>query len=335
MTLQTYSDLGPTPSINELRDLMGHEIMSAVGLPRYHFLRGMITYLLKPPLSYFAKICAEVDQSLQKFGMCEGVKRVLPYFFSEISFSSNEMVPKEGPLLLVSNHPGGMDAITIAAYSGREDVKVISGDIPFLQRLPRVNTHLIVAPRDPTLRMRTIRRAIIHLQRGGTLIIFPSAKIDPDPHYFGNAKDHLMRWSLSLEIFLRKVPDLQVQPVIASNLLSPYFIHHPLTYLRKYRIDRQRIAQFLQVFSMMFIKANRFRLNLSYGKLLDLSGFDRQTEYHQIRCFIIESALKLFDEHMTQYPPVRQYVWEEQPIEIQDNPVQRLAIEANKEYFKK
>jgi hypothetical protein len=99
--------------------------------------------------------------------------------------------------------------------------------------------------------MGAVRQGIRHLRAGGALLLFASGGIDPDPAIMPGAREALLRWSHSLEIFLRSVPSTQVVVVIASHVLERRFLRSPWRYLRQARMDRQRIAEFLQVIRQM------------------------------------------------------------------------------------
>ena len=100
-------------------------------------------------------------------------------------------VPKRGPLLVVSNHPGTYDAVAIAAHLSRDDVKIVSSDIPFIQTMRNANRHFLFTTRDTYKRMIVIKRAIRHLKSGGAILIFPSGHIDPEPAFMPDAMKEL------------------------------------------------------------------------------------------------------------------------------------------------
>ena len=91
---------------------------------------------------------------------------------------------------------------------------------PFFRSLPNLRQHLIYATNDTHVRMATIRKALRHLGEGGSLLIFPSGKVDPDPNYFlSEARLSLDRWSDSLELLLRAAARLVV--AINSGFCGP------------------------------------------------------------------------------------------------------------------
>jgi hypothetical protein len=87
------------------------------------------------------------------------------------------------------------------------------------------------------------------LKAGGALLIFPRGEIEADPEWMPNPDGEFDQWSRSLDIFLERVPQTRVLVTIASGVISPTAMRHPLTWLRKDRPDKQRLAfihQFLR-----------------------------------------------------------------------------------------
>jgi len=168
-------------------------------------------------------------------------------------------------------------------------------------------------------RFSVLKETIHHLQAGGCLLIYPSGSIDPEPQYFTNAKDHIKRWSRSLEVFIKKVPDLTIVPIITSNVLHEKFLFNKVVMTQKYRMDRQRAAEFLQTLNMMFFKGERINLNMSFGSPIRFEGWDLndRANLQQAKLQVQEAAEALFDEHMLKYPATRSELWLEKEAVFQ------------------
>jgi hypothetical protein len=95
--------------------------------------------------------------------------------------------------------------------------------------------------------MQVIRESIRHLKNGGALLIFPRGSIEADPAFMPDPDGEFHLWSRSLEIFLQRVPNLQILITIASGVISPVAMRHPITWFRKGRPDRQRLAFLYQL----------------------------------------------------------------------------------------
>ena len=102
-------------------------------------------------------------------------------------------------------------------------------------------------------------------------------------------------------------------PVISSQAIGENFLfHNPLVKMQKIRVDRQRLAEFLQVMNMVFFRGSRFRLKISFGEVLTSAGENKEAAaafYESIK----EKAEKLLDAHLAAFPARRQVLWTEKP----------------------
>jgi hypothetical protein len=118
-------------------------------------------------------------------------------------------------------------------------------------------------------RMLAMREAIRHLGTGGALLVFAHGTIDPDPAFMGGAETELNEWSRSLAIFLGKVPETRVVTSIVSDVLDPRYMHHPLTWLQRARVDRQRLAIMIQIIQQMLGRQLDLIPHVSFGEAID------------------------------------------------------------------
>ena len=193
---------------------------------------------------------------------------LLPYFTSSVQ-PVDLPEPAIGPglpLLVVSNHPGVMDAMALFAWLGRPDLKVITAERPILTLLPNIGRHLILLPEAGERRIPVIREALAHLRSGGALFHFPAGRIEPDPAFYATAPASLADWSVaSIELFARQAPDLTILPVAASGVLSARALRSAPA--RLYREGRRRswVAATLQV---MFAHWRDSEVTLRFGEPL-------------------------------------------------------------------
>ena len=54
-------------------------------------------------------------------------------FFPAITTHIQQELPSEGPLLIVSNHPGAADILALAAALPRKDIKFVAQDRPMFR----------------------------------------------------------------------------------------------------------------------------------------------------------------------------------------------------------
>ncbi len=179
----------PLADINILRQKITDETIKALGLSPSDFVRKFISPIVFPATHQFAKLAAHFDHYVAKFGFSEAARWVLPRFVKDLTIIGADNVPEEGPLLVVSNHPGTVDVLAIAAGLSRDDIKIVSSAIPFIKHLPNTAQHLIFTTIDTHERMAVIRTIIRSLEEGRALLIFPSGGVDPDPAFMPEAID--------------------------------------------------------------------------------------------------------------------------------------------------
>ncbi len=274
-----------------LTRLIDNEVIQAMGLPIDGWPGRHLHPLLERATRRFSEMFVECDQVIASRGLQEGARWLLAHLVAGYKARGTENLPSEGPLIIASNHPGTVDSVTIVAAAQRPDLKIIAGAIPFLQNLPNVSDHLIFTSyENPQSRMVAVRQSIRHLHRGGALLLFAQAGIDPDPAFMPEAEAGLKHWSRSLEIFLRSVPQTQVTACIIRNVIDPRYMRHPITWLKKARPDRQRLAMMIQVIQQMLGKKLDLIPQVSFGKLLNLQCMESPDQALQA---IIESARSL------------------------------------------
>jgi len=154
-------------------------------------------------------------------------------------------------LLVASNHPGATDSVTIMACLPRADLRIVISDVPFTRALPAGRDHLIYASPETAGRVHATREMIRHLRAGGSLLIFPGTTLDPDPALLPGAAERLGVWSRSIALVLRRVPETRLVGTIASGVLSPRFLSHPLTRLAPPGWQRLKLAEVLQILNQL------------------------------------------------------------------------------------
>jgi hypothetical protein len=100
--------------------------------------------------------------------------------------------------------------------------------------------------------------------------MFPRGGIEADPEFMPDAGGEFKYWSRSLEIFMQRVPDLQILVTIASGVISPAAMRHPITWLRRARPDKQRLAFIYQLARQILSGKQIFDLapRVTFGEVL-------------------------------------------------------------------
>jgi 1-acyl-sn-glycerol-3-phosphate acyltransferase len=233
--------------LERLTQVCVDDLISAFGLGgarRGRVLMESISRLLARRL---AQQILTYDQIVGDSGLGTGGSWALKKLSRHSKIEGQENVPREGPLLLVSNHPGLADAVALFAATPRDDLRVIAADRPFLDALPNTSRHLMTVAETPGGRSRVARAAARHLRGGGSVLTFPGGRIEPDPAVLPGAVAALDRWSASADLFERLVRGLAIVPVVVSGVISPSALRNPLTRLRRSPRDREWLAATLQV----------------------------------------------------------------------------------------
>jgi hypothetical protein len=208
-------------TVGELRQAISTEALVAAGVPRKGALQTLLRPLVWFPCDRFARLAAEFDRHVAQDGFAEATRLATSFFVDSSQVLGAEHIPATGPLVAASNHPGSYDGLLIASAVGRNDLRVLVSDVPFLRHM-----------------------------RG---------QVDPDPALLPGAREELQKWSPSLSLFVRQVPETVILVSIVSGVLAPSCFRHPLTRLRKEQRLKQFLAEFIQI-SQQVLFGRRFGL---------------------------------------------------------------------------
>ena len=302
MVTSNLRDMSATNSPTDKRaldDSLIYELAKAMALPQTAQIRSLVRLIFGGIVRRFSTLALGLDQEIAKQGSMAGMRWLLPRFVAGYKAFGEQIIPKTGPLLIVSNHPASYDGMLISAYTNRPDYKIIIGEIPPYRYLPHISRHVIFSPpaKNAHGRMQTVRNAIQHLNDGGALLVFPRGGIEPDPAFMPNPGADFSRWSRSLEIFLRRVPQTRILVTIVSGVVAPAAMRHPLTWFRRERPDRQRLAFIYQITRQVLSGRELFGLEarVTFGELL--SSGNRQNVLAEIE----RSARRTLLQHLSSF----------------------------------
>ena len=275
------------------------ELTKAMALPQTESVRGLVRLMFGKATRRFSEIAIGLDREIEQHGSAAGARWLLPHFVAGYEARGMEIIPNEGPLIIAANHPASYDGLIISAYVNRPDYKIIIGEIPPYRYLPHVSQHAIFSPnlKNTFGRMQTARNAIQHLKDGGALLIFPRGGIEPDPAFMPNPDAEFDRWSRSLEIFLQRVPRTRVLVTIVSGVIAQASMRHPITWFRRARPDRQRLAFMYQVIRQILSGKELFSLTprVTFGEVL--SSVNHQHVLKEIK----QSARRTLQQHLFEF----------------------------------
>ena len=292
--------------VADLRQSILDEIFKDFTYPRKKWVRGLLEPLVWFSAHRFASLAAKFDNTITLHGFREALNEFLSPLVRGVDLDGYENIPEDGPLLIVSNHPGAVDSVAIGANLPRDDLNVVATDFPLLKRLPSTSQRMIfIDPRAPT-NISGVRATINHLQEGGAVLIFPSGRVEPDPAILPHAREALQNWSPSIELFLRKVPETRVMVTIVSGVLAPIFLHNPLIRLWSGVRDPLMIAEVTQVVTQMILK-KRFRMTPRISFDFPRTVEELHSDYGNFYLSILAQASRLMMDHsitITKFPPI-------------------------------
>ena len=102
--------------VKTLRSSLLDDLLKDLATSRREWLARLLAKILAwPSVTRFAEICATFDDYVDKFGLNDAMRRIMPYFVTDVRVWGQSNVPADGPLLVISNHPGTYDSIAISA----------------------------------------------------------------------------------------------------------------------------------------------------------------------------------------------------------------------------
>lgn len=287
----------------EIRDLshsLVYELAGSVGFRNSRLAQQLAWMIFRPVTDRLARIGVKFDRDVNQYGFSTAMRNALPMFINKVTARGQAEIPRSGPLLIYSNHPGTYDSLVIASKLQRDDLRIISGDIPFLMNMPHAHQHFIFLLEDAISGSTvTARRAIRHLQSGGAVLVYGYGHIDPDPAVYDDAASTIEQWSPSIDLFLKLVPQTKLILSITSHVVSPKWRHSILYYLRWNPIDRRRLVEFGQVMTQLLFPGT-FRQSpyISFAQPIDLKTLQKESNKKRILSAVITRARALLSDHM-------------------------------------
>ena len=275
------------------------EIAGSVGFRNSPVAQQIVWWLFRPVTDRLARIGVQFDRDVIQYGFSTAMRNALQVFIHRVTVRGREKVPPSGPLLVVSNHPGTYDSLVIASALERDDLRLISGDIPFLKNLPHAHGHFFfISLENEAVRAVAARQAIRHLRAGGALLLFGFGHIEPDPAVYADAASTIQQWSPSIDLFLKMVPETQVLVSLTSHVVAPFWRHSLLYHLRSAPIDRRRLVEFGQVMTQLLFPGT-FRQSpcTSFAPPATLETLRSESGQESVLPAVIARAQSLLKEH--------------------------------------
>ncbi len=293
------SPLPEQDQVSLIKQRITDEIFFALGLGRSGPMRRALGGLFSLPADHFARICARLENEVARAGLQAGAICVLDDFALRLHTWGTENIPSQGPLLVVCNHPGAYDSLAITATIPRRDLTLVASDVGFTRALTATSAHLIYVSTDPIERMNALRDSIQHLKNGGAILLFARGDVEPDPAFMTGASETMQKWSPSIEIMLRKVPQTQLLVGIASGFILPRFARSPIIKIRKKPFHQQKMAELFQILQQLVFPRSigKIDVNISFARPVcteELAG-------EKIMLAVIRLARQHLQEHIQFY----------------------------------
>jgi hypothetical protein len=248
MNMNTPSSFHDRSLERAIRDLAFEEMRRVLHLRANSLWQRILQWSIWKQTSRFSQMVEKLDRTIGKYGLQEGARRSMQGFFSSLTTHIQQELPRDGPLLIVSNHPGAADILALAAALPRKDIKFVAQDRPMLRAAGNVSEHVIYLNTPSQMRANSIIEMIEYLKQGGALLLFPRGIWEPDPAVCPGARAHLARWSNSIGHFLSRVPDTRLAPVFVSGVISRQAARSALVQLGKSWRKRSEIMSILSLF---------------------------------------------------------------------------------------
>ena len=252
-------------SLEILTQINLDDLVISFGWQNQPLLARLLRRTFLKPARTFANQMADFDLPVATHGLAEASRLTLRHYVRDIRIFGADRIPA-GAFLALSNHPGMSDTLSIFVALNRLDLKIIAFNRPFLNALPNVSKQLLYLTDDPASRIILIRQMSTHLRNGGAALTFPAAHIEPDPDVHNGALDSLGSWTSSAGLFIRMAPETAVLPILVRGVVWKKAAYHPLTYLKRTRAEREKLAGALQLLAHAILKIKPVTVRVQIGR---------------------------------------------------------------------
>lgn len=288
------------PSKEVLTDVLLFEIVNQFRIKPGSALYRLIHWLGKAPASRFADIMQRFDHLVAERSLWEASRDVLPHFTSGFNLYAEGSIPKEGPLLVVSNHPGAADSIAAMASVERSDTYLMVIEHSMLTAMPNLNRRLINLVEENPFRYDVMQDVIQKLRNGKSVIIFPRGNLEPDPALYPGVLTSLQEWSSSIGLFLSKVPETFLQPLLMSNVVSPRAWNSLIAKSARSTKTRHQIAMVLQIALQRLMRGDKWKIPIKVNVPMGLTARELDSSLgakalnQALRAYIKEAMISVF-----------------------------------------
>lgn len=237
-----------------------------------------------------------VNKIYSKVSSCDGPefsRAILDHLRISVDCLETELesIPKEGPLILTSNHPfGGIEGLILfyKISQVRPDIKLLSNFI--LDKIPNLRDYMFsVNPFTDNKSIKSssiagLKGAFKHVTEGGCLLLFPAGEVST---YYGDDFTHDKHWMPSMCKFIKK-SGAPVVPIYVDGQNSKFF-HiigkiHPI--LRSIRLPREVLNKKKHTITF------RIGLNIPAFEIANFKDNDQLSDYLRARTYSLEANIE-------------------------------------------
>lgn len=289
----------PLPSIDEIAKEAVLDVSQVLNFNTESWWYTLMQKMLMIPATKFAALMRSADKTVGTQSLWQAARDLLPNFSGGWELKKDKEVPKEGPLLVIANHPGNVDSIAVLATVERPDVHMVANDRPLLRALPNTSEHLFYLDPDNPSRFDVLRGLVNILSEGKAVALFPSGRLEPDPAFYPGSLESVKNWSESIGVLLSKVPDTMVQLVLTQNVLCPEAWHHPITRLAKTNKRKHQIGMILQIIVQSLFDRWKLPIQMRMPEPIPASSLDPSMKWRSlnkaVKAYVGQEMEKTFE----------------------------------------
>ena len=268
--------------LRQFHEICKRDLAQLSGLGSSPLGKKLLYLALGRQLRQFADNMAAFNIDVVTKGLSPAAIALCAKYHGTVTATGLEQVPKTGPVLFASNHPGMFDALAVYATVPRPDIRALARPQPLLGMLVALEPNLLLLPDEGAGRAAGLRQVLQLLRADGSLLLYPAGHLEPEPFLIGRhgldepaANDPLGPWSSGVgtlvKLAVRQGLPLKVVPISLSGVLSTstWRWFGPLLRLRKTLRGREDLTAVLQV---AFPAVGPTTIRVRYGAPLEAAA---------------------------------------------------------------